>query len=269
MDPSGAIHRRPLLTEGSDEVVGHARPHSPFAAEAIEASHVVVAYLADRRTSEGWVSEAYVVLDGGPPQRISDEGSGSTDVALAARGSSVLALLLDGRVAMTPVHGRTLSFEHGALAVSEDAVVFVGGGAETHTRAALGVSAEGRAFGLIPIGGENGFGVVSVRLDDPPRMDEPATWSAYPNGLDPAPLAATRGLTPVRVARVRPLDARPDAPRGLEIGRVDDGGGFVPYGLVATRGRVKHVSVASDRAGAMWVLFTDGSGTWLERRNCP
>jgi hypothetical protein len=269
MDPTGAIHRRPLETEGRDVVVARARPGTSFSAELVDGGKVVVAYLTDRRTTEGIISEAYAVLDEGPPLRLSDEGSGTTYVALAPRGSTVLALLLDGRVAMTPVHARALSVAGGKLVATEDAVIFVAGGAEANTRGALGVSAHGAAFGLVPIAGESGFGLVSARVDDPPHLDEPTTSSPYLNGLDPAPVVATHGVDPVRVARVRPLEARADGPRGLELGRLDDTGRFVSYGLVGSKGRVKSATVTVDKAGTLWVAFTDGAGTWLERRACP
>jgi hypothetical protein len=219
------------------------------------------------------VSEAYAQLDDGPPLRISDEGSGATHVSLGRRGTSVIAILLDGRTAMTPVHARVLSTAPQAagtkLVVGEDAVVFVGGGAEANTRGALGSSPTGATFAFVPIAGESGFGLATIRIDDPPRIDEPSTWSVYLNGLDPAPVVATRGASPIRLARVRPLEAQPDAPRGLELGRLDDAGAFVSYGLVASKGRVKSAAIAVDRAGMVWLAFTDGTGTWLERRACP
>jgi hypothetical protein len=229
----------------------------------------VVVYLADRNTSEGVISAAFASLDDGPPVRLSDDGTGTTYLALAPRAGGLLALLVDGRVAMTPVHARTLTVAQGKLQAGDDAVLFVCGGAEANTRGALAMSANGTAFGLLPIAGETGFGMASIRIDDPPHMDEPTTWSLYLNGLDPAPIAATRGKNPIRVARVRPLDATADGPRGLELGRLDDAGAFVSYGLVGSKGRVKSAAVAVDKAGMLWLAFTDGTGTWLERRACP
>jgi hypothetical protein len=268
MDPSGAIHRKPLETEGPDVIVARGRAGTAFAADVIDGAQVVVVYLAERRTTEGIVTEAYAVLGDGPPLRVSDDGSGTTYVALARRSGGLVALLLDGRVAMTPVHARTLSVVGGRLQAGEDAVIFVGGGAEPNTRGALGTSAT-EAFALVPMAGETGFGLASIRVDEPPRLDEPSTWSAYLNGLDPAPIAATRDTTPIRVARVRPLEARADGPRGLELGKLDESGAFVSYGLVGSRGRVTSAALTQAGGGTIWLAFTDGTGTWLERRVCP
>jgi hypothetical protein len=269
MDPGGAIHKRPLESEGRDVVVARGRPGTVFAAELIDSIHIVVAYLADRNTTEGVVSAAFASLDDGPPIRLSDEGTGTTYLALAPRGTGLLVFLVDGRVAMTPAHARALTVAQGKLAVGEDAVLFVGGGAEANTRGALGTSANGAAFALLPVGGETGFGMASIRIDDPPHIDEPTTWSLYLNGLDPAPIAATRGTSPIRVARVRPLEKAADGPRGLELGRLDDAGAFISYGLVGSKGRVRSAALTVDKAGMLWLAFTDGAGTWLERRTCP
>jgi hypothetical protein len=268
MDPAGGIHERSLETEGHDIVVAHALPHTHFDAEALESVHVVVAFLAGGHTADGVVSQAYAVLDQQPPVRIAEDGTGTTHVALAQRGSSLIALMLDGRVAMTPMHARSLSVSGGKLALGEDSVVYVGGAAESRTQATLGVSPSG-AFGLTGIAGEGGFGMAAVRLDDPPRLDEPTTWSQYVNGLDPAPIAATEGPAPIRVARVRPLEARPNSPRGLELGKLDDAGTFSPYGLVGSQGRVTAATIVADRGGTIWLAYTDSAGTWLERRACP
>jgi hypothetical protein len=269
MDPSGAIHRTPLDAATPDVVIARGRPGTSYAAESIDGAHSVVGYLADEQTTEGVVTEAFAVLDGGAPVRLSDDGSGTTHLTLARRGLSLVALLVDGRAAMTPVHARTVAVTGGKLQVGEDTVIFVAGGAESATRGALGTSATGGAFALLPIAAETGFGVVSIRVDDPPHVDEPSAWSLYPNGLDPAPIAATRDVTPIRVARVRPLEARPDSPRGLELGKLDDAGAFVPYGFVESKGRVRSAAVAVDHPGMLWVAFTDAAGTWVERRACP
>ena len=149
-DRTGAIHRRPVDRQGEDAVVARAR-RGPPRGGGRRGVHTVVVYLTERRTSEGFVSEAYAALDDATPVRVSDEGSGATDVALAPRGARGLALMLDGRAAMTPLHARTLSVVGGKLQMGEDAVVFVGGGAESTTRGTLGAAASGAVFGLVPI----------------------------------------------------------------------------------------------------------------------
>lgn len=268
MDTAGAIHRTPRVG-GADALVAHGRPGSRIAAEVVGGTHTVVAFLVDREGGGGVTREAFAVADTSPPVRISEDGSGASSVTLLPRGPSVVAMLVDARSAMTPVHARALDWKDGALAVGPDAVLFVGGGAETHTRGVVASSAKGVSFALVPIAGESGFGMAAVRLYDPPTIDAPTVWSMYPNGLDPAPIAATTGTSPIRVARVRPVDARPDSPRAVELGRLDEEGTFASYGLVSTTGRVANVAVAADAMGTLWIYYTDATGSWLERRICP
>jgi hypothetical protein len=268
MDAAGAIHRT-WRAGGADVVVARGRPGTRIGAEVVGGSHAVVAFLMERPVSIGIVREAYAVVDESPPVRISEDGSGASSVTLLQRGSSAIAMLVDARSAMTPVHARALDWKDGELAVGPDAVLFVGGGAETHTSGVVASSAGGASFVLVPVSGETGFGMAAVRLDDPPAVDAPTAWSMYPNGLDPAPIAATTGVSPIRVARVRPVDARPDSPRGVEIGKLDDKGAFTPHGLLSTTGRVSSVAVAVDTIGTLWIYYTDASGSWLERRVCP
>ncbi len=268
MDAGGAIHRTDQNGTG-EVIVGHGRPGTRIGAEIVGGSHPVVVFLMERAVSIGLVREAYAVADESPPVRISEEGSGASSVNLLARGLSAVAMIVDARSAMTPVHARALDWKEGGLALGSDAVLFVGGGAETHTSGVVASSAKGASFALVPVSSETGFGMATVRLDDPPVVDAPTAWSMYPNGLDPAPIAATRGVTPIRVARVRPVDARPDSARGVEIGKLDDKGGFASHGFLSTTGRVSNVAVAVDAIGTLWIYYTDAAGSWLERRVCP
>jgi hypothetical protein len=268
MDPQGAVTKTPRgAPMGS--VVGKARPGTRLAAALIGGTHALVVYLVERKKEEGTLLEAVGSVDGAPPVRLSEDGSGATSVALAPRGEGALALLVDARSAMTPVHGRALAWKDGHLDVGSDAVVFVGGGAEPNTTSALGTSSGGAAFALVPIAGETGFGMAAVRIGDPPAIDEKVVWSMYPNGLDPAPIAATTGAPAVRVARLRPVDSRPQSPRGVELGKVEDSGAFTPFGMISTTGRATDLAVATDTVGALWVYYTDTGGSWLERRVCP
>jgi hypothetical protein len=268
MDPEGAVVRTPR-SGGPGAVVGKGRPGTRVAAATLSGSHALVAYLADRKVSGAFISEAFATIDDDAPVRISEEGSGATAVSLAPRGAHVVAMLVDGRAAMTPVHARHLAMKGGQLDVGVDAVAFVGGGAERHTAGVLARNASSTVFALVPVAEETGFGAAAVHLSDPPGIEEKTTWSMYPNGLDPALIAATTGATPIRVARVRPIDARPSAPRGVELGKLDDSGAFTPYGMISTTGRVASLEVAADPLGTLWIYYTDSAGSWLERRVCP
>lgn len=267
-DRSGAVHR--ARHDGSgDRVVGSSRKGSRIAAATLGGGHSALGYLASRQTSEGWVSEAWLVVDDEPPVRLSDEGAGATSLAFVPRGDGVLSLSVDARAALTGLHARSIAFEGGHVRLGEDTVVFVGGPGDRRTGAAVVAPSKGPAWGLLPIAKDVGtFGLALVRLDEPPRVDEPVVWSMYPNGLDPAPVAAVPAASATWAARVRPLDATPGAPRVLELGQIDPAGVFVPDDVVPTTGRPSDVALAADAHGALWLAWVDGAGSWLERLAC-
>jgi hypothetical protein len=268
-DASGAIHRTRDGGEG-DTVVARSRAGTPIAAAPLGTDHVVLAYIKEGVTTEGLVRHAEVMLDDGPPVRLSEEGSGATWVGLTARGDEVIALSIDGRVAMTPTHVRSMRVGNGRLALSRDAVVFVGGAAERYNAGALAFNAEGTTFALLAVAeSAGGFGMAAVRLSDPPTEDEPVVWSLYPNGLDPAPIAATRGISPIRVARVRPTSREIDASRVLEVGDLETSGQFRAKCILSEAAYVKDVELALDAHGAMWIFWRDTRGSHLERRALP
>src|SRR5262249_42940331 len=156
-----------------------------------------------------------------------EDGSGATYVDLAPRGDGLIALTIDARVAMTPAHARPLTLDQGKLAIGKDAVIFVGGSAERHNAGTLVTANDGTAFSLIPVSeGAPRFGLAPLRIDDPPADDSSVVWSFYPNGLDPAAVAATRGESAMHVARVRPRSSETEATHVLEIGVLEPNGAF-------------------------------------------
>ncbi len=266
MSSAGALHRTTLAGEG-DALIGQGRPGGSIAASTIGPGHTVVAFLGDRKTSEGVVTMAFAALDTNPPMQLSEEGSGATFVALAPRADQAVAMYIDARRAMTPLHARVLTAKDGKLALDRDAVLFVGEGTEGRTTGAVVVGPSGAAYGLLPIFKDmTTFGLAAIRIDERPRDDAAVTWSAYPGGLDSAPVAATTGVSPMRVLRVRPASGEASAKKVLELGEIEDSGAWKPLCAVAERASFNDVSLLGDRFGTLWITYTDGDGTWIERR---
>jgi hypothetical protein len=267
-DENGAIHR----TEGGekDTIVAQTRAGTPLSVAKIAPDHVLLAYIRDEITTEGKIRMAEVKLDDGPPVRLSEEGSGATYVEVVSRGESALALTLDGRTAMTPAHVRVVRALDGKASLSRDAVVFVGGPAERNTRGRMALAADGAPFLVVPLANSlEGFGMAVVRLSDPPTEDEPVAWSMYPSGVDPAPLAVTRGISPIRIALVRPSAPEPGSSLLLEVGELSPNGEFVAKCIVAEAAYIKDVELDVDREGTMWLFWRDTRGSHLERRALP
>ncbi len=262
---AGAIMRTPLAG-GEGKEVAKGRPSTRIAAAALAGEHSVVGYLAARKTAEGSTLEAWAAVDAEPPTKLSEDGSGATWLDLAPRAESVVALYLDARAAMTPVHSRHIAWAGGKAEVRKDAVVFVGGPPDRGITGTLAVLSPNDVFGLVPIAEDvYKFSMLSVRIEDPPREDMGAAASPYPNGLDPAPIATSGAF----LVRVRPENAQPTSPRVLELGRLDTKGVFTSLGIVSTGRPYADVAMATDSLGALWILYGDATATFLERRLCP
>jgi len=272
--PGGGVYRTTLGVADTKEVA-KSRSGTRIAAAALGADHTVVATLESRRTTEGEMLQAFITMDEGETVRLSDDGAGATTLRLVARGDHAIALYLDTRTAMVPVHARPVSAGPKGALLGDDAVVFVAGSPERGVDFAVAGAADPKKdlFVLLPIARETmDFGMAAIPVSDPPKADAKAVWSLYPNGLDPAPLAATVQATDPDgsfVARVRPEDQAPRSPRVLELGRLDGGGRFTSYGVIAKGKRITDVAIAVDAQGAVWILYGDTSETWLERRMCP
>jgi hypothetical protein len=269
-DRSGDVHRSTRGRDG-ERIVASGRARSRIAATTIGGVHSVLAYLASRQTSEGWVTEAWIAADDAAPVRLSEDGSGATSVALESRGTSVLALTIDARSALTAMHARPIAFD-GRLHLGEDAVLFVGGPGDRRTAAELAVAPSGAAFGLLPIARDvRDFGLALVTIEDPPRVDEPVTWSPYANGLDPSPVASAVVGARLWVLRVRPEAAAPRSPQVVELGTLIEGRPplFGARAILAGATAATDADLAADAFGTLWATWTDASGSWVERLVCP
>jgi hypothetical protein len=265
MAMSGAIHRMTLTGEG-DTIIATGRPGTSIATALLGGS-TLLAFLADRRTTEGSVTMAFGALDIATPVQLSEDGSGATFVALAPRGDRAVAMYIDARRALTPLHARILSAEAGKLRLGTDAVLFIGEGTDTRPIGALALGESGPTFGLLPTFKDvKTFGVAAIRIDEVPRDDAPVTWSTLPSGLERAPIAATRGVSPVHVAVVRPASNEPKAKRVLELGEIDPSGTVKALCIAAESSKFVDVSLTADRLGTLWLAYTDAHGTWIERR---
>jgi hypothetical protein len=267
----GMVYRTTLGTTDSKQIAKSA-PSTRVSAAALGPDHAVLGTLDSRRTTEGVMLQAFVTLDDGETARLSEDGAGATVLRLVTRGERAVALYLDARMAMLPVHARPMSARGKDLTLADDAVVFVGGPPERGIE--LTPALAGRSlFGLIATARETSdFGMAAIPIAEQPKEDVQATWSLYPNGLDPAPMAATvqgTGDGPAWVARVRPSERAPGSPRILELGKLDAAGAFTSLGAIATDKRITDVAIAADSFGAVWILYGDANATWLERRVCP
>jgi hypothetical protein len=267
MDLGGSIKRTALSGE-AESIVAAGRRGSTLAAVALPGGHTLLVFLADRKTTEGVVTQAFATLDDRPALPLSAEGSGATFVTVAPWKDGALAMYIDARAALTPVHARSVVLAgQDRIELGPDAVIFVGEGAESRMSGALATGSGGPAFALLPAAKDlSQFGMAAIRIDDAPKDDMPVVWSSYPNGLSPAPIAATRGVSPIHVARARPEGRALRSPHVLEIGVLAADGQFQARCEAAQGASFKHVALEADRDGSLWLAYTNDSGTWIEQR---
>jgi hypothetical protein len=162
----------------------------------------LIGYLQSRRTSEGEVLEAWGVWEGEAPFRISEDGASAATLNLyALADGSAIAFYIDSRVAMSPVHARTITYRKGvAPQLGEDAVVFVGGAAEqrayaTLLRAEVDTKGNRALFALASLTrDEKGAGTLLLPLHAPPRVDEKGTWFLHAGAVREAAIQAEASL---------------------------------------------------------------------------
>jgi hypothetical protein len=278
---AGGVVYRTTLGGSDTKQIAKSQPSTRITAAALGPDHAVVGTLDARRTTEGVMMQAFITLDDGETTRLSEEGAGATVLRLLPRGESAVALYLDVRMAMVPVHARPMAMRGKELALADDAVVFVGGPPERGIE--LTPASMGRAvFALVPMARETSdFGMAALPIPEHPKDDVQPSWSLYPNGLDPAPIAATvagafgpgstpdAGASSAWVARVRPSERAVGAPRIVELGKLDASGAFTSLGAISTGKHITDMAIAADTYGSVWILYGDTNATWLERRVCP
>lgn len=248
------------------------RSRGAVAAAAIGAGgvHALVAWLEQHASTEGLRHVAMGRVDDGEPFQISEEGSGATWVDIAEQGERAVVVSIDARTSMVPVHAREVRIlADGKVKLEPDVVVSVGGAPGVGIRVAAGAAAKGTVFALLPDAKDaHDFGLSLIRLEEPFREESPRSWSVYPNGLDPAPVAASRRGEAIWTAFARPAAAI--AARVIvEIARVDDAGGLQQVGISMPTEAPSELSVAVDPRDALWLAVGGSNEVTLERWECP
>jgi hypothetical protein len=247
----------PIETLASDALDG------TYVAAASAGARDVVAYIArpaaakaDRR-ARLWVHGEARTYD------LSEEGAGASGVALAGAAGRVWAVSFDERTAMSPLHVRTVDVpDSGPPRLGHDVVAWVGPACEVHTEIAMAAPG-GDPVVLAPLpDGSAGFGLATIPIGREPHMDSVARYTRYPNGLDPAPVAAAELCGRAWVAYVRPKAAAPGSPNVLAVAPIE-GGGLGDEIALAEAPRITSVSFA----GGTLVWWADGR-SWARTARC-
>lgn len=269
MGTQGKVFRTPIKG-GSSRQVAAAKPGSRIVAASLPGGRSVLGFVDERHTKEGMVQEAWVALDETAPVRLSEDGSGATWIELGSHVMGATAFVVDGRAAMTPMHARSLGVSaKGELTLGPDAVVAVGGPADRGMAATFAIGGQ-ETYALVTQSLDAlRFGMSAFPISEPVRDNVVPIVSEYPNGVEPAALAATTSGEPIYVVRLRPQTAAVGASKVLELGRLSKRGVFESLDVWGPRQSVMDLGIVRDSFGTVWITHGDARAVWLERRMCP
>ncbi len=268
----GRLVRREIASDGSVGAL------TVLATDAVDGSPVsaarsagateqdVVLYAGRKQSSGEWAARLWV--EGQGSRSTSRDAGSVTSLSLVHLGLSRFALLkLDGRLGMSPVHAVSLELDvEGVPHLGEDRVVYVAGSAERGT-ALTGILVGRGPVVLLPISKDaREFGLLLLRVGYGDG-EAPSEWVDYPNGLDPAPVAAANVCGQPTAAFVRPAQAAPKSLRVLEVGRLDGQGVLRDCRVMATAANIPHIDLWGDKSGG-WLVYAMEEGLRGRRIEC-
>lgn len=229
---------------------------------ALAGAPEAVAYVT--RPTETRDSVARLRLHDGRKLELTPEGAAASSVSLARVGDDLIASFIDGRTGMTPVHARRFRTKSGEL--EPDVVVWVAGATQGMTELSS-VGGDAHSWLLMPVEKDaSHFGLATLALDHPPKMDPPLRWRTYANGLDRAPAAAAVVCGAPVAVYARPADARPAASQELVLSELTLAETAGSETLATARG-FADVSLYPVPEGALLAYVADRR-TWARSIRC-
>jgi hypothetical protein len=266
---SGSRLLRQSITGGSVEVLANdARAYTQVAgaSNAGDAPKpAAVAYIGTRPNDPSALV-ARLWVEGAGTQNLSPDGTAANTVTLVKRQNDWLALFLEARTGMSPLHARAIVFDNTGAKLGNDFIAWVAGSAQPMT-IVRALSDEKHTWALLPIERDiSRFGLARVTVTDASRTETEVTWRDYPNGVDPAPVATAEVCGRPTVLYSRPGSAALHAPQELHLAAVDPNG-LSPSTQVGSSRRYSDVSIAALSNGAL-IVFVADHRTWARRLRC-
>jgi hypothetical protein len=225
----------------------------------------VIGYIA-RHPTEHDTLLAKLWIDGQPTQQLTPDGSAGNSVTISRTNGGYVAISLESRTGMSPLHARRIGFEQGKVKLGPDVVPWVAGTAQPMTEV-YSVSDLNELWALVPIERDSTrFGLARIDIGSEPRMSAPLHWREYPNGLEPAVVAIGHLCERPVVLYARPATAEPHATQELHLAGIGEDG-LGPSTIIATSRGFADASFAGLDEGALVVYVADRR-TWARRLRC-
>ncbi|HEX4476325.1 MAG TPA: hypothetical protein VH142_14665 [Polyangiaceae bacterium] len=206
-------------------------------------------------------------VEGAPSEVLTAEGNSTHSVSLVETDDGVVALSVQARMAMTPVHARRIRFPSGHTLLGDDVVVWVGGGIQPLTEMTVLPSHGNDLWGFIPEERSiTEFGIARLDITQTPTMDTKTNWVLYPNGIDPAPVAAGHVCGEPVIVYAEPQTPAPESEQELVIRAVEDAAGERRATLAQAKGFAE-VSIAEVEGGAL-VTWASNDATAARTVRC-
>lgn len=199
--------------------------------------------------------------------RLSPEGSEATSITLVPTKPHPEAVLLEGRSGMSPVHVRRLLVTARKITPEPDQVVWVGPGSHSLTELVSLRTSDDRVMSLLATAKDvTHFGLAQLNLEVDSRQAIDPVWRPYPNGLDPAPVAASRFCGRDFALYALPTHEKPRAPQDLVLAPIASGQLGAEEVLAHSRA-FNDISVAATPDGAI-IAWTADHRTWAMALGC-
>ena len=232
--------------------------------EPTEGEPGLAAYLAWRASDRSMVPMLWV--EGAGTYQLAEHGIQSNSVGLVRHGDGWLAVFMDGRMAMTPVHARSFQLKAGKPVFSEDRVIWVGPPGNSLTELTL-VKEKKHVWSFLALPRDSRqFGIARIGIDLSARDVPEPSWRLFDNGIDPAPLATAHVCGRATLLFAEPSNAIPRAPQELRWARVDADG--IGRSQVIARSRAfSNISLAPVGGGAL-ISYVADRRTWALVATC-
>jgi hypothetical protein len=263
----GRLVRRRLDGQGELEILApEARQNTRVAALAL-AGTAIVAYVT-RSPGPDEPPRARLWVEGNRRFDLTPDGSGASSVSITPQGDSAIAVSLDGRSGMTPLHARRIRLmpNRRDLWLGPDQVAWVGGGSQPTTEIAS-VTRDDEVWSFVAIEQDvTHFGLAQIRVGREASVDVPATFVPFPNGINTSPVAGAQICGRHAVVYARPSTAQPFAPQELILAELGPDG--LTGGEVVVRAKAFADASLSGVEGGGLLAYTADHRTWAASIRC-